>query len=318
MTYQHNHRSFRLAGQSTLFLALILSLSGCFSLLGLGGNNNSSAEEETEEASYPMDISFVNQSGEPLCGIEIVQADHTASHWDRVEPGGTVSFTLESRTDDLFVTACDGDRFLFAETMPSFEGSTFTFASTNPQTFQERLNYIIQLNRMQPMPPMNEPGLEARMLEVTQQRAQSAGWIDTPTVVLNVSPEWAIYRNNRTGIITMRRAAGIVGHRFPDGHCSIQMHTYVGQHNGSDFMETQYEGVAGNIFAGCKMLDWMEARVGVSGSAPSRAATPSSGGGGMCTNTCSSANDGECDDGGPNSLYNVCSLGTDCGDCGPR
>ncbi|MFK8004465.1 MAG: hypothetical protein AB8H86_33165 [Polyangiales bacterium] len=37
-----------------------------------------------------------------------------------------------------------------------------------------------------------------------------------------------------------------------------------------------------------------------------------------CTNTCNTANDNECDDGGPNSLYNVCALGTDCADCGPR
>lgn len=40
--------------------------------------------------------------------------------------------------------------------------------------------------------------------------------------------------------------------------------------------------------------------------------------GGVCSNTCGSANDNECDDGGPNSLYNVCRYGTDCGDCGPR
>ncbi|MFT5353712.1 MAG: hypothetical protein ACI9KE_000912 [Polyangiales bacterium] len=40
--------------------------------------------------------------------------------------------------------------------------------------------------------------------------------------------------------------------------------------------------------------------------------------GGGCTNTCSSANDSECDDGGPDSLYAVCDLGTDCADCGPR
>lgn len=39
---------------------------------------------------------------------------------------------------------------------------------------------------------------------------------------------------------------------------------------------------------------------------------------GMCTNTCQYANDGECDDGGPNSDYSVCDLGTDCGDCGER
>ena len=48
--------------------------------------------------------------------------------------------------------------------------------------------------------------------------------------------------------------------------------------------------------------------------APVRPAT----GGGLCTNTCNSSNDNECDDGGPNSLYDICALGTDCGDCGPR
>lgn len=42
------------------------------------------------------------------------------------------------------------------------------------------------------------------------------------------------------------------------------------------------------------------------------------GGGGMCTDTCASAHDGECDDGGPGSLYDVCAYGTDCADCGAR
>jgi len=38
----------------------------------------------------------------------------------------------------------------------------------------------------------------------------------------------------------------------------------------------------------------------------------------LCTNTCAYANDGECDDGGTNSLYDLCELGSDCNDCGPR
>lgn len=37
-----------------------------------------------------------------------------------------------------------------------------------------------------------------------------------------------------------------------------------------------------------------------------------------CTDTCSTRFDGECDDGGPDSVYDVCALGTDCTDCGPR
>jgi hypothetical protein len=37
-----------------------------------------------------------------------------------------------------------------------------------------------------------------------------------------------------------------------------------------------------------------------------------------CSNTCSTANDNECDDGGPGSMYSICTLGSDCADCGPR
>ncbi len=38
----------------------------------------------------------------------------------------------------------------------------------------------------------------------------------------------------------------------------------------------------------------------------------------LCQNTCPFADDGECDDGGPGALFAECTLGTDCGDCGPR
>ena len=38
----------------------------------------------------------------------------------------------------------------------------------------------------------------------------------------------------------------------------------------------------------------------------------------LCSNSCQYANDGECDDGGPNSQYSLCDCGTDCNDCGER
>ncbi len=38
----------------------------------------------------------------------------------------------------------------------------------------------------------------------------------------------------------------------------------------------------------------------------------------LCTNSCTWAGDGACDDGGPGSSYSLCALGTDCTDCGPR
>ena len=38
----------------------------------------------------------------------------------------------------------------------------------------------------------------------------------------------------------------------------------------------------------------------------------------LCEESCEYSMDGECDDGGPGSLFSVCALGTDCTDCGPR
>lgn len=41
-------------------------------------------------------------------------------------------------------------------------------------------------------------------------------------------------------------------------------------------------------------------------------------GGGLCSDICIFAFDGECDDGGPSSAFALCDLGTDCNDCGSR
>ena len=38
----------------------------------------------------------------------------------------------------------------------------------------------------------------------------------------------------------------------------------------------------------------------------------------FCEDTCVSAYDGVCDDGGPGSVYAICPVGTDCYDCGVR
>ena len=67
---------------------------------------------------------------------------------------------------------------------------------------------------------------------------------------------------------------------------------------------TSAVAVAALFLSGCDML------------APQ--SNPPTAGGGLCTNTCPYAGDGECDDGGAGSLYDLCGLGTDCTDCGTR
>jgi V8-like Glu-specific endopeptidase len=52
---------------------------------------------------------------------------------------------------------------------------------------------------------------------------------------------------------------------------------------------------------------------------PAPSPSPPSDPGTLCNETCLFAADGECDDGGPNSLPDAaCGFGTDCTDCGPR
>lgn len=38
----------------------------------------------------------------------------------------------------------------------------------------------------------------------------------------------------------------------------------------------------------------------------------------LCSNSCVTAFDGQCDDGGEGALFNSCQLATDCADCGER
>ena len=49
---------------------------------------------------------------------------------------------------------------------------------------------------------------------------------------------------------------------------------------------------------------------------PSPSPAPDSPPGFVCTNDCGYAGDGDCDDGGPGSEYELCDAGTDCDDCG--
>lgn len=38
----------------------------------------------------------------------------------------------------------------------------------------------------------------------------------------------------------------------------------------------------------------------------------------ICSDSCIFNHDGQCDDGGEGSEYNMCEFGTDCADCGER
>lgn len=313
----HRHTSFVrnfLPSTSLLAAALAIlmasSLPGCFFGSGRGANHAGSDDDD-----YTGTLTFTNQTSEPLCGVELITSEGYSHHDERVEPGASFQIEVPGAQPALFVTACEGDAFLHTHNV-RLHSATYALTETERQTYSERFDYLRQLNRMGTGSVMSDPSLRAQMQAAVEEKARASSWTDTPSVTLIASPDWDIMRNNRTGIITRRRIAGLVGHRFPTGRCTIQIHVFEQIHDGSGFSgAVRYEGSAGNINAGCAMLDWMERQAGGGGSAT---AASGSSGGGACSNTCDSANDGECDDGGPGAQYSVCALGTDCADCGAR
>ena len=137
---------------------------------------------------------------------------------------------------------------------------------------------------------------------------------------------WTTHRHNISGVITRRSISGLAGAVWNDGHCTIQQFGFNQEHNGSSFSgPITFAGVGPQWQVPCAFLDHMAGQRGVAG--PGAGGTVvgaqtggsnSGGGGGLCSNTCRTSSDGECDDGGPNSLYSICALGTDCNDCGVR
>lgn len=303
---------------SSLFVAVAASTVltvGCF----FGGGQNSNNGGDEDEA-YTGTLVFQNQTSAPLCGVELIQREHFASHMDRVEPGASIELQLQSAASILYVTACDGSGFLFGTGLGSpITSGTFAFTDTSPKSFPEVFDYIRQIHRMNTNPVLQDAAVQAQMHEAVIQQARSESWADTPSVTLIASDAWSTDRHRRTGVITGRRLAGIVGHRLSDGQCRIQMHSFTQGHDGSNFSgNIRYAGFNRGEPVGCTMVDWMEARSG--GTSTNSGASNSSGtsSSASCTNTCSSARDGECDDGGPGAEYSVCTLGTDCADCGDR
>ncbi len=61
----------------------------------------------------------------------------------------------------------------------------------------------------------------------------------------------------------------------------------------------------------------LETGGGFVGSWMAAAGNGNGGAGGGCDDSCEFSFDGECDDGRPNAISNVCASGTDCSDCGP-
>ncbi len=305
-----------LVGATTLGAALVLACGG-----GQSRGSNSGGDGD----GFRGELTVENRSSYDICRIRLdMDGDNRIAEDVDLASGGSTTLSIADKPVRMIVTECGNARTLYGHPMNFFgtaigdaeyppdwtkgtlvlhdagdapEGDFDTLA-LNPRDISDWIFFT-----------ESDSSLSSTMHDVLVSHAQQAGWNETfeKTWAIN---DWNIQRNQRTGIILRRTHQGVGFARWDDGHCTMQSFGFTEGHDGSDFDgNVRFDGTSTQLPLPCAILDGGGGGSGGGG-----------GGGGEagCTNTCSSANDGDCDDGGPGSDYDMCELGTDCGDCGPR
>ena len=321
-------------------LCAIALLAAAPAALATGGCGSGGGRAETPEegAGVRGTVTIENRSQFDICWMDLMEDDGHLAQDVALSPGAMVEVNVDGDTNRLLLTECGGQRSLLghpmnwygtpqgpAEYLQNLQHDRIVLYDPGQAPAEASDHRAVALN---PRPisdwifwsPTPDSNLAAEVHAVLLEKARRESWSETFEFSLLLSG-WGELRNRHTGILTGRslQAAGFA--RWPDGHCTMQVFGYEQGHDGSDYAGPLRAGVSTQLDIPCPALTYA---AGIAGASPNDiAAGGSSGGGGGsagggCSNTCASSNDGECDDGGPNSLYSVCQLGTDCADCGGR
>ncbi|MFT6396400.1 MAG: hypothetical protein ACJAYU_001143 [Bradymonadia bacterium] len=338
-----NQRTLRTCALLALSSTALLT-SGCAGLVQLlqggGGGGGAAAAEEAEEYSGP--VTFINQSSHEICSLQWGYGERVIAEV-QLSTGDQYEFNAEEDQGRLILTECGGARTVYGsqgsvgspgQRITSLEPIVVLYDVGQAQEVSGQLAIEVNNVPIQNWLPtvynrdLIDPGLASTMLDITTSHASRNGWSEEFVVGFPGIAEWEIYRNNLTSIITRRVMTGMLGATWNDGHCTLQQFGFQQVHDGSGFNgNITFAGVGPQWQVPCAYLDYMAGEPGVSGPGAggtvtgvvSRSGqTSGAGSGSICTNTCGTPNDGECDDGGPGSLYSICSYGTDCNDCGTR
>lgn len=305
--------------------ALTLTSFGCASLF------TSTSSGPTEAPEYTGPIELTNESQYSVCTVEFYIRDgHFVRDMsaDPLATGETVTLEPGQQVYGVRLVECGNTHVLWDTyevqnpyTAVTVEptGPAIVLADNGAESLTTPIRLIVERNGvadyLKPAGSMHGQWA-SQALQVAQGEAQADDWLETVTAVTVTSQDWDTLRNEYTSIITGRQFYADVAQRWPDGHCSFQVMAFYQEYDGSGYSSNLvHNGFGIQEQVPCATLAVMESRMGGGAGPATPAAAPT---GGNCSNTCSTANDGECDDGGPNSLYSVCPLGTDCNDCGPR
>ncbi|MBO6939293.1 MAG: hypothetical protein JJ863_30260 [Deltaproteobacteria bacterium] len=310
-------------------MALVGATSvGAALVLACGGGQSRGSSSGGDGDGFRGELTVENRSSYDICRIRLdMDGDNRIAEDVDLASGGSTTLSIADKPVRMIITECGGARTLYGHPMnfygtaigdseypPDWTESTlvlhdagdepegaFDTLALNPRDISDWVFFT-----------ESDSSLSSTFHDVLTNHAQQAGWTESfeKTWAIN---DWNVNRNQRTGIILGRNHQGVGFARWDDGHCTMQAFGFNEGHDGSGFDgNVVFGGVSTQLPLPCAYLD------GASGGGGGGASSGGGGGEAGCTNTCDSANDGDCDDGGPGSAYDVCEYGTDCGDCGPR
>lgn len=326
---------FRPSVRVGLMLAAVAASVGCASMFD---SSRSSSSSSSSSGPYLGPITIQNQTSHAICGADFYDWETSRTHEslrfadNPIAAGASREFPRSLELSHLRLLECDNTHVLFESFTPYNTGFIFRIRTTNGVlTVVESGNRdldgddVTLIAQRHPLSAYRAPAgaLQNEQGNAVAQNAQqlSAGRITTP-VEWSVVPsnDYEIERNN-SGMILRREFRAWLGSRDNRG-CFAQLQPLYNQWEGNGYSSNiRHEGGQGPTMSiPCEAFDLIAGRAPGSSapatsSSPAAPAAPASG---RCDNTCRTANDNECDDGGPGSLYSVCALGTDCNDCGPR
>lgn len=318
---------------------LFVALGASAFALGCAGmfQSTSSSSSSSSSEGHTGAVTFVNQSSARICRLE----GHRGDDFNYVVDLGTGdSFEIPAGDDylDLTATECGGQNTVFGtrgsvgdpgpDYISRLEHGRVVLYDTMPASSSGEHAFDVNRISMADWIPYGRDWQDASLarqgLDIVRDHASRSGWSEDFRFAVMMGREWGTVRNEWSGVITSRVAGVAVAARWADGHCTIQEFGLMQEHDGFNFSGSiRFNGVGPQWSLPCDAISYATSVPGVasldgSSPAPTRSTATPAPAGGRCDNTCSTAFDNECDDGGPNSLYSVCALGTDCNDCGPR
>lgn len=272
--------------QSTQYICLITLLAPAFLACATGKSTKKNTEPAADLGK--RELSIKNESGSDICEIQVYARDakrnnKVFAHNETLKSGDSIKLSVEGDLRNMIASTCDGKDLYNGEASSKITDYTFKknpeanpkLTMTDPskggiqlttaRDYSARYEYVLRYARQNPKTAKKDSELAGKLLKAIQNTPTISSKSKS-TVAVIVSPDWYIFRNKRTGIITRRTIYATIGHQWPSGKCSFQVHGFQQGHNGSDFAGSiTWAGFTqARADVGCKMLNWLASQEGAS------------------------------------------------------